>query len=78
MPVVLLGEGDFSLTDVKDIKVTEEFLGLGEEITNCQTEEQRADCVTRGLRERVLSLCACAPIYLPSHFPSQVRDPIIC
>ena len=59
MPIVLTGEGDYSLTDVKDIRVTEEFLGLGEEVTHCKTKEFRADCLTRKYQEKVLSSCGC-------------------
>ena len=72
MPIELQGEGHYALTDVKDIKVTEEFLGLGQEITKCQTREFRADCVSRRYQEQVLASCHCAPLYIRSHFPQQV------
>ena len=72
MPIVLQGEGHYALTDVKDIKVTEEFLGLGQEITRCQTREFRADCVSRRYQEQVLASCHCAPLYIRSHFPQEV------
>ena len=43
---------------IQDIKVTEEFLGLGQEITRCQTKEFRPDCISRRYQEQVLlSLC---------------------
>ena len=41
MPIVLEEEGHYVLTDLKDVRVTEEFLGLGQEITNCQNVEFR-------------------------------------
>ena len=74
MPLVVQGEGHYALTDVKDIKVTEELLGLGQEVTRCQTKEARADCETRRYQEQVLASCHCAPLYLRSQFPQEVRE----
>ena len=72
MPIVLQGEGHYALTLIKDIKVTEEFLGLGQEITRCQTREFRADCVSRRYQEQVLASCHCAPLYIRSQFSQEV------
>ena len=33
------GEGHYGLTDIKDVRVSREFVGLGETVTHCQTEE---------------------------------------
>ena len=41
MPIVLEDEGHYVLTDLKDVRVTEEFLGLGRDITRCQNVEFR-------------------------------------
>ena len=71
-PIELVGEGHYALEDIKDIKVTEEFLGLGQDITKCQTREFRADCVSRRYQEQVLASCHCAPLYIRSHFPQEV------
>ena len=72
MPIVLSGEGDYSLNAVKDIRVTEEFLGLGEDVIHCQTKEFRPDCLTRKYQEKVLSSCGCAPLSTASYYPAQV------
>ena len=74
IPLVLEEEGFYALTDLKDVRVTEEFLGLGQEVTRCQTKEARADCETRRYQEQVLASCHCAPLYLRSHFPLEVRE----
>ena len=37
------------------IKVTEELVGLGQDVTHCQTEEFRADCLSRKYREQVVT-----------------------
>ena len=71
-PIVLQGEGHYALTAIKEIKVTEEFLGLGQEVTSCQTKEFWADCVSRRYQEQVLASCHCAPLYIRSHFPQEV------
>ena len=63
----------YVLTDLKDVRVTEEFLGLGREITKCQNVEFRRDCLAREQVARMLSHCHCAPLHLRSHFPRQVR-----
>ena len=72
VPIILRGEGDYALTDIRTIQVTEEFLGLGEEITQCQTNENRGDCVSRKYQEQVLASCNCTPLYLQSYFPEKV------
>ena len=55
----LAGEGHYALRDVKTVEVTEEFVGLGEKVTHCQTEEYRVDCLSSKYREKVLSQCQC-------------------
>ena len=61
------------MTAIKDIKVTEEFLGLGQTITKCQIEESRADCETRKYREIALATCQCAPLSVTSYYGEQVQ-----
>ena len=77
MPIVLYGEGHYGLSDIKDIEVSEEFVGLGEKVTHCQTEEYREDCLSRKYRERVLSQCNCSPFYLRSHYGAEVNNLVI-
>ena len=44
---MLTGGGDYVISAIRDITVTEEFLGLDRTVTKCQMEEYRADCLTR-------------------------------
>ena len=44
---MLTGGGDYVISAIRDITVTEEFLGLDRAVTKCQMEEYRADCLTR-------------------------------
>ena len=45
-----------------------EFVGLGQAVTHCQTQEAGADCLTRRHQETVLATCGCAPFYLRSQY----------
>ena len=73
LPLTLYGEGDYALTSIKRIRVTEDFLGLGERTTNCGAGESRVDCVTVKHLKRVLSSCHCAPLTALSYYPHQAR-----
>lgn len=46
MPIIIEQEGHYILTDLKDVRVTEEFLGLGQEVTKCQNVEYRTEFST--------------------------------
>ena len=74
MPITLYGEGNYALTDIKSIRVTEDFTGLGERTTNCQTEEFRADCLTRNYQAKAVETCHCVPFTLRSHYTDKVGE----
>ena len=73
MPTILHGQGDFVLSNIKKIEVTEEFVGLGQAVTHCQTEEYREDLEERKYRERLLSQCQCVPFTLRSYYGEEVK-----
>ena len=75
VPVVLYGEGNYALTDIKEIKVTEEFLGLDPTITDCESQQFRTDCRAAEYQERIATSCSCAPLNLKHFFSHQVRPP---
>ena len=60
-PVKLIGEGSYNLNDLKEIDVTDSFLGLNQEIRGCQNEESHDTCVTRVHRDTLLKQCGCLP-----------------
>ena len=72
IPLVLSGGGHYGLTDIKDVRVSREFVGLGQAVTQCQTKEAGADCLARRHQETVLTTCGCAPFSLSSHYGNQV------
>ena len=71
IPLVLSGGGHYGLTDIKDVRVSQEFVGLGEAVTQCQTKEAGADCLTRKYQETVLATCGCVPFSLRSQYGDQ-------
>ena len=70
---MLTGEGTYALTAVKEIDVTEEFLGLDTETINCQNKELFEDCTTRQYLEKLQQECLCVPYRLRNFTENQVR-----
>ena len=60
-PVKLIGEGMYNLNAVKEIEVTDSFLGMSMEVKECQNEEDLQDCTTRNFRDNFLKKCGCTP-----------------
>ena len=63
-PVKLIGEGEYNLNDLKEIKVTESYLGLHDDIRVCSTEGSIHNCTTRHYIDTLLSQCGCLPFNL--------------
>ena len=68
----MYGEGNYALTDIKEIQVTEEFLSLSSDITKCQNQEYKAECEARQYQEQISSSCHCAPLNLKHFFTEKV------
>ena len=66
-PVVLVGEGEYNLNVLTDIKVTESYLGLDQNIRNCQNEEPLDTCTTKRYLDTVQEQCGCLPIGLSNN-----------
>ena len=52
--------------------MTEEYVGLGRELTRCQTEQFRVECTTRSYRDTLLNTYSCAPANMRSYYGNQV------
>ena len=61
-PVVLVGEGQYNLNSLKEISVTDSFLGLDKSTRNCQTIESFNECKTRLQLEKIREKCRCLPL----------------
>ena len=57
---------EYNLNVVKEIKVTNDFLGLDEQIRKCRNEEPFKDCKTKNYNEIILEQCGCLPFSIRS------------
>ena len=58
----LFGEGQYNLNSLKEISVTDSFLGLGKDTKNCQSVETYDDCKTRLYINNIKEKCGCLPL----------------
>ena len=58
---MLYGEGNFVLTDVKEIDGTDNFLELDEDDKQCQGRETFQECQAREYIKTGLEKCKCTP-----------------
>ena len=59
---MLIGEGQYNVDDLKEIKVTESYLGMDQDIKDCQNEEPFYNCTTRQYIHNILMECGCLPL----------------
>ena len=74
-PVTLIGEGNYNLNILKDVEVTDSFLGLDESVRQCQNNEPYDNCTTRHYIENVRKNCGCLPLAVNSF--EKVKGPKI-
>ena len=60
-PLKLYGEGEYNLDGIKNIVVTESYLGLNEDIRRCQNEEAFEVCTTKLYKSALMSKFNCLP-----------------
>ena len=60
----LIGEGKYNLNAIKEIKVTESYLGLDIEDRGCQNEEAVEECTTRQYIQNLRQKCGCLPFQI--------------
>ena len=60
-PVILIGEGEYNLNVLNEIKVTDSYLGLDSDIIRCQNKEYLHNCTTRQYINTLLGQCGCLP-----------------
>ena len=54
-------KGEYNLNVLKEIEVTDSFLGLGESVRECQNEEPFT-CTTRKYVKTFVGECGCLPL----------------
>ena len=68
---MFIGEGEYSLDAFTEIKVTESYLQLDQNIRNCQNDEEYSNCTTRKHLDTTLDQCGCLPLNI------KVSDKVI-
>ena len=63
-PLELFGEGQYNLNNIKEISVTDSFMGLDRASRKCQNIETYTDCKTRLYVEHLRKECGCLPLFL--------------
>ena len=69
---MLYGEGNYALTDIKEIDVTKPFMNLNNRLKLCQDTETQADCRSREYKRKGAVECGCTPFSIRD-FTKQVR-----
>ena len=62
--MTLPGEGQFNLSILKEIAVTDSFLGLDSDVIKCKRyyiEDSHDSCMTRYIWEQMRQNCKCLP-----------------
>ena len=55
---------EYNLNILKEVKVTESFLGLDKDVTQCQNKESYNDCKTKKYVNALIEFCGCIPFSL--------------
>ena len=76
-PLKLYGEGSYNLNVVKDVKGTEYYFGLDENVRKCQHDEPYENCTTRAYETTLRDSCGCIPINMMTSQHSTVRIAIL-
>ena len=71
-PVMLIGEGEYNLNALKEVKATDSYIGLGKEVTECQNDEPFFNCSTRQTIDAFLKECGCLPFAI--QLSTKVKD----
>ena len=65
-PFKLVGEGEYNLNALTEIKVTDNFLDLDQKVKSCQNEESFDNCTNRQYQKTFLDECGCLPLSIRS------------
>ena len=72
-PVLLVGEGEYNLNALTEIKATDSYVGLGQAVTNCQTADPLHICTTKKYIENTLAKCGCLPLTVSNKNERKVK-----
>ena len=71
-------EGEYNLNVMKEVKVTDSFLGLDQVVRGCQNQESLHDCSTRNHIDTYLDKCGCRPFNMKfSHKVNRLKTVLV-
>ena len=62
--MALKGEGEYNLDVLEETVVTDSYLGMDQNIRECQNKEPALDCSTRHYINNLVQKCGCLPFDL--------------
>ena len=71
VPLKLFGEGNYAITDIQDVSVSEEFLGLDTATRGCHRNSELEDCETKTYLGKMKDKCGCITNNLMRFFPEE-------
>ena len=74
----MYGEGQYNLNSIKDFRVSESFLGLKENVRNCQNEVTLEDCAAHKYVDALLGECKCLPFGIKHISEEKLFPLMIC
>ena len=69
---MLIGDGEYNLDNLKEIKGTDSYLGLDLDTRDCQNDKPFYNCTTQHYMEGLLRQCGCLPLNL--RFSAEVGN----
>ena len=60
----IVEEGEYNLNNLKEISVTDSFMGLDRDTIHCQNVEAYENCKTQSHIENLKQECGCLPLSL--------------
>ena len=72
VPLKLHGENHYSLTAVKNVKITNSFMTLDQSVRKCQIEEKLYECTSRKYLDLVYDTCGCVPFSIKNFTVNKV------
>ena len=64
--VIFSGEGQYNLNILQTIEATNSFLGLDQDVRNCQNVESFDNCTTTNYLDTIKTKCKCLPLSINS------------
>ena len=71
VPLKLFGEGNYAITDIQEVKVTEDFLDLDAATRGCHRNSELEQCETKTFRQKMKEKCGCLPNNIRRFFPEE-------